>query len=295
MIVNTNSGPQPASARPLGQHHGRFFAGLGLALLLLGLPGARPAPRILERNYQPDFAAYDLQGSFLLLDAATGQYTAYNLARCRQGFLPASTFKIPNTLIGLETGAIRDTTDVCRWDGVPRRFPQWNEDMTMARALRVSCVPCYQQLARRVGAAGYRQWLPRLRFGRMAVTPATVDTFWLAGSSRITQFEQIDFLRRLQRGQLPVARRSLDITRALLVLSRGPGWTLRGKTGWTMQAGHDNGWFVGWVEQQDKVYFFALNAEPTGGAATDRFVQGRRAVAEQILRREFHLLPAAAR
>ncbi|GAA3928343.1 oxacillin-hydrolyzing class D beta-lactamase OXA-50 [Hymenobacter algoricola] len=266
-----------------------------LLLGLLGTVAVPPAPRITERNYQRYFDRYDLQGSFLLLDAATGQYTAYNLPRCRQGFLPASTFKIPNTLIGLETGAIRDTTDLCRWDGVKRSFPQWNQDMTMARALRVSCVPCYQQLARRVGAARYQQQLPKLKFGRMQVTPATVDTFWLAGPSRITQFEQIDFLQRFQRNKLPVARRSADITKALLVLGRGPGWTLRGKTGWTMQAGHDNGWFVGWVEQAGKAYFFALNAEPqNGGPAAANFIQGRRAVTEQILRQEFGLLPAAA-
>ncbi|RYU81604.1 class D beta-lactamase [Hymenobacter persicinus] len=261
--------------------------------LLVGLGAAPAEPRVTERDFSAYFAAYDLQGSFLLLDARTGRYAAYNPARCRQGFLPASTFKIPNTLIGLETGAIRDTAEVCRWDGVPRRFPQWNQNMSMAQALRVSCVPCYQQLARRVGAARYGQWLPRLRFGRMQVTPATVDTFWLAGSSRITQFEQIDFLRRLQRGALPVTSRNQEITQALLVLARGPGWTLRGKTGWTMQAGRDNGWFVGWVEQRGRACFFALNAEPRRGAATNKFIQGRRAVTEQILRQEFGLLTSA--
>ncbi|MCB2379626.1 class D beta-lactamase [Hymenobacter sp. BT635] len=266
-----------------------------LVLVLLTGFGAS-AQRITERDYQSYFAAYGLQGSFLVLEAGANTYTAYNLPRCRQGFLPASTFKIPNTLIGLETGAVKDTTEVFRWDGVSRKFAQWNQDMTLARALRVSCVPCYQQLARRIGATRYQQWLPRLQFGRMAVTAATVDTFWLAGTSRITQFEQIDFLQRLQRGQLPVSARSMALTKALLVLSRGPGWVLRGKSGWTMQSGHDNGWFVGWVEQGSKTYFFALNAEPAnGGPATEKFVLGRRAVTEQILQREFGLLKAEAK
>jgi beta-lactamase class D len=252
------------------------------------------AQRIAQHDYTAYFAAYGLRGSFLVLDAEAKQYTAYDVARCRQGFLPASTFKIPNTLIGLETGAVHDTAEVFRWDGVVRSFPQWNQDMSFAQALRVSCVPCYQQLARRVGAGQYQQWLPRLGFGHMRVTPATVDSFWLTGPSRITQFEQIDFLQRLQRGQLPVARRNQDLTKAMLVLSRGPGWVLRGKTGWTMQQGADNGWFVGWVEQNGKVYFFALNAEPADGKpATPRFVQGRRAVTEQILQREFGLLAGA--
>nr|WP_262904623.1 class D beta-lactamase [Hymenobacter lucidus] len=259
-------------------------------LLLLSGPGAF-AQRIVERNYQHYFAEYGLQGSFLVLEAGTGQYTAYNLARCRQGFLPASTFKIPNTLLGLETGAVTDTVEIFRWDGKKRSFPQWNEDMTFARALRVSCVPCYQEVARRIGAARYQQWLPKLRFGQMRVTPATVDSFWLVGSSRITQFEQIDFLQRLQRGQLPIAKRNQELTKALLVLGRGPDWMLRGKTGWAMRQQYDNGWFVGWVEQAGKTYFFALNVEPADGQpATAKFVQGRRALTEQILRQEFGLL-----
>ncbi|WP_167852024.1 class D beta-lactamase [Hymenobacter elongatus] len=259
-------------------------------MLVLGGPVAT-AQRILQRNFQPYFEAHELRGSFLLLDVSANQYTAYDLPRCRQGFLPASTFKIPNTLIGLETAAVRDTAEVFRWDGRVRSFAQWNQDMTLARALRVSCVPCYQQLARRIGAGRYQHWLPKLRFGRMVVTPTTIDSFWLVGQSRITQFEQINFLRRLQREQLPVSRRSQELTKTLLVLSRGPGWVMRGKTGWTMQQGHDNGWFVGWVEQGRKIYFFALNVEPKhAGPVTAKFVQGRRAVTEQILRQEFGLL-----
>lgn len=262
---------------------------LFLFALLYGLPA--PAQRITERDLSRYFDEHDLSGSFLLLNARSGEYTAYNLARCRTGFLPASTFKIPNTLLALETGVLRDTADICRWDGRTRQFPAWNEDMPWARALRVSSVPCYQQLARQIGAARYRQWLPRLRFGTMRVSAATVDSFWLTGSSRITQFEQISFLRRLQQQQLPLSARSQDITKALPVLARGPGWTLRGKTGWAQRQGQHNGWFVGWLEQGGQAYFFALNAAPRSrGTAPPSFVQGRRALTEKLLRAEFGLM-----
>lgn len=116
-----------------------------LLLLLLLRYFSAPAQRIVERDFQAYFAAQGGQGSFLLLDATAGRYTAYNLDRCRQGFLPASTFKIRNTLLGLETGAMRDTSEICRWDGVTRSLPAWNQDMSFAQAFRVSCVPCYQQ------------------------------------------------------------------------------------------------------------------------------------------------------
>jgi beta-lactamase class D len=250
-----------------------------------------PAPRLVQRDYRSYFEAHEVEGSFLLLDAADNQYTAYNLARCRQGFLPASTFKIPNTLIGLETGLLRDTSDVCHWDGLPHGRAEWNQDMTYAQALRRSCVPCYQQLARRVGVAHYRKWLPRLRFGHPTVKAATLDNFWLTGTSRITSFEEVAFLQRLQANQLPVSTRSQELTKALLVLKRGPDWVLRAKGGWSVAPGYNNGWWVGWVEKAGHAYFFALNMEPRAHATAGAdFARNRQLIAEQILREEFQLL-----
>lgn len=268
---------------------------LGLPLLLAPLVvGSRaPTPTVVERDFGAYFRARQLRGSFLLFDPQANRYTAYDAARCRQGFLPASTFKIPNTIIGFETGVIRDTSQVFTWDGVTRPFAQWNRDMTQAEALRVSCVPCYQQVARAVGVARYRQWLPRLGFGRMVVTAASVDSFWLVGPSRITQFEEIDFLRRLHANRLPATARSQDLTKHLLLLRATPHYRLYGKTGWT-SAGrlHNNGWLVGWLEQAGgAVYFFALNLEPDPGLPADeRFTAGRRRITEQILT-ELGLLP----
>ncbi|MBC6696552.1 class D beta-lactamase [Hymenobacter sp. BT190] len=262
---------------------------LYLFLLSVWLVAAAPAaPNIQERDFQAQFSQYGVQGSFLLYDEAAGQYVAHQLARCRQQFLPASTFKIPNTLIGLQTGALPDTATICRWDGQKRSFPQWNEDMTYARALRVSCVPCYQQLARRIGVKQYQQWLPRLRYGRMAVAPTTLDTFWLDGESRISQFEQVAFLRRLQAETLPVEKRHQRAVKQLLILKKTPEYTLYGKTGWRFRSATnpDNGWLVGWVERADgRRAFFALNVEPQSGPVNDaRFLASRRAVTEAILR-----------
>ncbi|WP_170170399.1 class D beta-lactamase [Hymenobacter perfusus] len=257
-------------------------------MFLLITAAAPPLPAVVERDFQPQFARYGVQGSFLLYDEPAGQYVAYNLKRCRQRFLPASTFKIPNTLIGLQTGALPDTAEICRWDGVTRSFPQWNQDMTYARALRVSCVPCYQQLARRIGVARYQQWLRRLRYPGMVVTPATLDTFWLGGKSQISQVEQVDFLRRLQAETLPVEKRHQRAVKQLLILRKTPEYTLYGKTGWRFRSARnpDNGWLVGWLERADgRRAFFALNVEPQPGPINDdQFIASRRAVTEAVLR-----------
>ncbi len=258
-----------------------------LSMFLLTTAAAPPAPVVVERDFAAQFARHGVQGSFLLFDAPAGQYVAYNPRRCRQRFLPASTFKIPNTLIGLQTGALPDTAEICRWDGVTRSFPQWNQDMTYARALRVSCVPCYRQLARRIGVARYWQWLPRLGYPGMVITPATLDTFWLGGRSRISQFEQVAFLRRLQAETLPVEVRHQRAVKQLLLLKKTPEYALYGKSGWRFRSAHnpDNGWLVGWVERPDgRRAYFALNVEPLPGPPNDdQFLASRRAVTEAIL------------
>lgn len=254
---------------------------------LLPLAGP-PSAAIEEHDFRPLFEQYGLRGSLLLYDAKTQKYLAYNPKRCRQGFIPASTFKIPNTLIGLETGALTDTAEVCKWDGVRRSFPQWNEDMPFARALRVSCVPCYKQLARRVGVKRYHEQLRRLGYPGMQVTAATLDTFWLGGPSRITSFQQIEFLRRLQAETLPVQQRHQRAVKQLLVLRRTPAYTFGGKTGWRFRSAQnrDIGWFVGWLTRADgRSIFFALNAETQPDhIADERFQTGRRAIVEQALK-----------
>ncbi|GAB3288949.1 penicillin-binding transpeptidase domain-containing protein [Hymenobacter tenuis] len=258
-----------------------------LSLSCLLLLAAAPATPVTERNFRPHFERYGVQGSMLLYDASAGRFLAYNAKRCRQGFLPASTFKIPNTLIALQTGALPDTADICRWDGVTRDFPQWNQDMTFAWALRVSCVPCYQQLARKVGVKPYQEWLRKLRYPGIVVKPNTLDTFWLDGESRISQFEQIAFLRRLHAEALPLDVRHQRAVKQLLVLKKTPAYTLSGKTGWRFRSASnaDNGWFVGWLQRADgRVIFFALNQEPpTGQPANNQFLVSRRAIAEAVL------------
>ncbi|MCY7352789.1 MAG: class D beta-lactamase [Cytophagaceae bacterium] len=258
-----------------------------LFLLLLVGPFVGFSQKITERNFKKYFDEYGVKGSFLLFDLKRNQYVAYDDVRCREGFLPASTFKIPNTVIGLETGVIADTSFVIKWDGVKRGISAWNRDHTLASAMRVSAVPYYQELARRVGVKRYQKILPKLKFGQMDAQANNVDRFWLEGRSRITQYEQIDFLKRLYLNELPVSRRSMDLTKDILLLDEKPGYKLWGKTGWSNDSkdpSHaNNGWFVGWLQHEGNTCFFAINVDFMG-EDTARFVASRRGIAEKILR-----------
>ena len=48
---------------------------------------------------------------------------------------------------------------VIKWDGVKRRVDDWNQDLTMYKAFRVSAVNYYQEVARRIGKDTMQFWL----------------------------------------------------------------------------------------------------------------------------------------
>ena len=142
------------------------------------------------------FAKYHVQGSFLLFNSKEDSYVAYDTARCRQRFIPASTFKIFNSLVALETGVIPDEHYVMKWDSTVRRVPAWNKDQDMAEAIRNSTVWYYQEIARRVGQQRMQRYIDLEHYGNMDISGG-IDQFWLRGGLRISQFEQIDLLRNL--------------------------------------------------------------------------------------------------
>jgi len=198
-------------------------------------------------------------GGFLLYDKNADTFTVFRPEECRKRLSPASTFKILNSLIGLESGVIRDEHFVIPWDSVHRDAESWNRDHDLASAIANSVVPYYQELARRVGRARMSAYIDSTGYGNNDAS-GPIDRFWLGGTLLISAEEQVGFLRRLHDGSLPFSSRSMDIVREILVLERTGTYVLRGKTGFVEdRSGVAVGWFVGYVEKAGNVYFFALN------------------------------------
>lgn len=227
------------------------------------------------------FDEYDVKGSFVMYDMNNDKYFYYDSVRCNVGFSPASTSKIINALIGLETGVIPDENYVIPWDGVKRWVDAWNKDLDLKEAMRVSGVPYFQELARRVGYEKLNEMYKKLEYGNMDISGG-VDQFWLSGALRITQMQQIDFLKRLYKEEMPVSKRSMDIVKGIIVLADTNGYVMRGKTGWSQSDTENIGWLVGWVEKGGNVYFYATNVE--GSLENKKFAESRRAITEKILK-----------
>ena len=131
----------------------------------------------IDNDLKKYFDSANVEGCFTFLDNVSGKVTVYNLDLDTQRFSPASTFKIVNSLIGLETGKISGADMIINWDKVERR-PEWNKDLTMAEAFKVSSVPYYQEVARRIGADTMKQFIDTLHYGNQDIS-GPIDSFWL--------------------------------------------------------------------------------------------------------------------
>lgn len=254
-----------------------------LFLLLVSLTTAITQPKETTRDLSSFY--HGLNGAFVLYDQGANSWLRFNPERCRTRYSPASTFKIPNSLIGLETGVIKDQHFVIPWDSVHRSFEAWNRDHDLQSAIANSVVWYYQELARRVGDKRMKEWVEKVGYGNMDISGG-IDRFWLGSTLEISADEEVDFLRRLYANALPFSLRSLDIVKDILVLERTDRYTLRGKTGFTdFDGNHAVGWFVGYVETPQNVWFFASNIV-TDNAARDSetIMKERKEIALRILR-----------
>jgi beta-lactamase class D len=209
------------------------------------------------------FADAGTEGTFVgyLID----DYTVIASDKDRSGEpkLPASTFKIPNSLIALETGVVEDPDkDVFKWDGVKRSIEAWNKDHTMRTAIAASAVPVYQEIARRIGEGRMQQYVDLLEYGNRNIGGG-IDQFWLTGDLRIDPVQQVDFVDRLRRGVLPISKRSQDLVRDILPVTKVGDAVIRAKSGLLgAEIGKPSlGWMVGWAEKGAAQTVFALNID----------------------------------
>jgi len=208
----------------------------------------------------------------LVIDAATNATVIRVGDRCDERLTPASTFKIPLSLIGFDSGILVDA-DQPAWP-YRQEYQTWNDawkqTTTPQTWLRDSVVWYSQVLTRRLGAARLQEYIDKLAYANRDLSGEPgrnngLTTAWLSSSLRISATEQVEFLRKLARGQLPVSRAAVDRTMAIMPAAATGGWRVSGKTGTGFQRRADGtndpdrqvGWFVGWATREGRTVVFA--------------------------------------
>lgn len=213
-----------------------------------------------QQTIQHNFDQAQLQGVIVTKQAGHIQVYGNSLARANTAYIPASTFKMLNALIGLEHHKA-SVDEVFRWDGQKRAYASWQKDMTLGEAMQLSAVPVYQTLARRIGLDLMQKEVKRINFGNHQIG-TQVDNFWLVGPLKITPIQEVEFVDQLAQGTLPFSQNVQQQVRQMLLLQEINGNKVYGKTGWGMDVTPQVGWLTGWVEQPNghKVAY-SLNVE----------------------------------
>ena len=221
-----------------------------------------------DKSLEKYFTENKVTGCFGMYNNATNQFTFYNKKRFTDSsYLPASTFKIVNSLIGLQTGVISSDSMIIKWDNVKRDVEAWNKDLSMYEAFRVSAVPYYQEVARRIGKERMESWMDTVNYGAGAKDTVfristAIDTFWLDNTLKITPDEQLGLVKMLYFNQLPFFNAYQEKVKQAMLFENTTMYRLAYKTGWGKKENGDHlAWIVGWVEENNHPYFFVLNFE----------------------------------
>jgi beta-lactamase class D len=246
-----------------------------------GFANVAPQRSEIREDLAKRFTDEGTSGTFVGYKTDEYLIIASDKDRSGEAMLPASTFKIPNSVIALETGVVGDPDkDVFKWDGVVRSIEGWNRDHTLRSAIAASAVPVYQEIARRIGAERMQKYVDLFEYGNRDIGGG-IDQFWLTGNLRIDPIQQIDFVDRLRRDALPASKRSQELVRDILPVTKSGDAVIRAKTGLVgAELGKPSlGWLVGWAEKGGANTVFALDLD----VREPRHSADRMKLAEQCL------------
>jgi beta-lactamase class D len=216
---------------------------------------------IIRSDFKKYFDQCGVDGAVAIYDYKKHLWILSDTVNTNRETLPASTFKIVNMLIALETGTISNENYVVKWPGKTDTLkygyrPDIYHDISVKDAFKVSAGWAFIELAKRIDRDLYKRYLTQCGYGNVDLSEAGAD-FWNFGPFGISPVAQVVFLRKLFEGKLPFSKRNMDIVKRVMITEQSSAYNVRSKTGWTMANDTNTGWWVGYLEKKDEVYFFA--------------------------------------
>lgn len=204
------------------------------------------------------FKDYNTSGVFITFDGK--HYASNNFKRAKEPFSPASTFKIFNALIALDSGVIKTKKEIFyHYRGEKVFLSSWAQDMNLSSAIKYSNVLAFKEVTRRIGIKTMQEYLNKLHYGNAKISK--IDTFWLDNSLKISAKEQAILLFRLSQNSLPFSQEAMNSVKEMIYLKNMENLELFGKTGFNDE--QKIAWIVGFVylKDENKYKAFALNLD----------------------------------
>lgn len=209
-----------------------------------------------HNKWKKYFEGNGLTGSFMLHNTVLNTFELYNLQGTQNREIPGGSFDIMNIMAGLETGAATDTNMVMR-DSMNSPLPGVDPGMTLGMAFRSSNQPYFQALADRIGKFKMQFWMDSVKYGNMTIG-ATLDSFWVNNTLKVSPDEQLGFLQELYYGKLPFQSRTQRLAKNLMLRTENVRYKLSYITGFCTWGGKGIGWIGGWIEESERPHFFVM-------------------------------------
>lgn len=254
-------------------------------LILFSMAAIRSAGQI---NLAQPFEDCQIKGSITLFDYKEKKWISSDINDSHIPTLPASTFKIINTLIALESGVIANENQIIQWPGWTDTVkygyrPDIYHDISMKEAFKASAGWAYVELAKKIGKPKYKDYLTASKYGNVDLS-VNDDDFWNFGNLAISPVNQIEVLIGVYEESLPFRKESFKILKDMMIEQKTADYTLRAKTGWTRDHGKDTGWWVGYVERGEHVYFFATRLIKDRSVPNPDFGKCRKEITMEVFR-----------
>ena len=253
------------------------------------------APEISEiesvtvlQDFKNYFDSCGVDGSIAIYDNQQKKWIVSDTVKTKQTSLPASTFKIINLLIALETKIIADENEIVQWVGSTDTVkygyrPEIYKDMSVKEAFELSAGWVFVELAKKVGRENYKKYLSESKYGNADLSQQDAD-FWNFGHFEISPIDQVLFLRKLYENKLPFSKRNMDIVKRVMLTEQNEDYSMRAKTGWTRENNINTGWWVGYLENKNGTYFFATRLLQDRKHKRDDFGSCRKSITKQVLK-----------
>lgn len=183
------------------------------------------------------------------------------LGNCEERFPPCSTFKLPLAAMGFDSKILTDENNpVWKYKpGYADFLEIWKQDHTPQKWLKNSCIWYSRQITHKMGIENFRKYITDFKYGNMdASHEDALDNSWLSNSLQISPMEQISFLEKLLNGRLPISKEAHtktinSIDKSLMI---NKDWSFHGKSGSGSKNGESVGWYIGWVQKNDRKIIF---------------------------------------
>jgi beta-lactamase class D len=245
------------------------------------------ATKTFCQSLQQPFIDSKLNGTITIYDYNNRKWITNDIEDSNKGTLPASTFKILNTLILLEAGVVADENEIVKWPGHTDTTkygyrPDIYHDMNLQEAFKLSAGWVYVELAKNISKEKYRQFLTSSHYGNADVSIDDPD-FWNFGELKISPANQIEILVGVYDETLPFSKRSFSILKKIMKVEERTSYVLRAKTGWTRDNLKDIGWWVGYIESEGNIFFFATRLIKDRKTFHPEFRDSRISITRKIL------------